>query len=135
MIKQGLEELCGIKVDMLRLTNTFGATGLFLLSGDANLQPSCKGKGPDRKTFRGNSWEAESASWGICMRNPTSFVEDAIVISLTQHKITVRARPCDAHHCCGAEKVSRAIDPIFSSCSLDTLVQVHNSIHCKAGDC
>ena len=134
---QWADELRGITQDILLIRARFGEEGntLFLLTGDANVQPSCIGKGPDRNAFRNDLWISESHLWGLRMRNPTSFGENAVPVCLPIRQVDVYIRPCDSHHCCGADKESRAIDIIEASVELEMSTLLHNGLHCKAGDC
>ena len=128
-------EVACIDADIVKLQELFADRGQsmppLLISGDANVQPSCLGKGPDPKPAREQALLAVMRKWSLTLCNTPSCGEAPIEISLPRRRKKVWATSCDTHHCNGGPGASRALDLFFASPGIATTLMVHNGVHCK----
>jgi hypothetical protein len=119
-------ELDGLEEDLAKL-HASEVEPAILLTGDANLQPSTLGAGPDlaQKDIR---WISFLSAWTLALRNPSLAGQVPLSVYLTARDRSVMVRPGDTHHGSGN---SRAIDLIAASESVVPEVQIHNGVHCS----
>ena len=127
-------EVEGINQDMANL-QAESPRVLTLWMGDANLQPSAVGKGPDIRISRDKAWMSLVSKWALALLNPPGFGDSPVEVFLPSRHKSVLIRPSDTHHCNGGPGVSRTLDLSYGSPDLLASTLVHNSLHCKLWGC
>lgn len=130
------QEVSGIDSDVATLRHAeFLHIPQVLWMGDANLQPSALGKGPDSRPSRDKRWAELVDKWFMSLWNPSAFGGVPCPLFLPRHKKTVFILPSDTHHCNGGPGVSRTLDLVYGSPGLQGHACIHNGLHCKPAGC
>ncbi|CAE7246984.1 unnamed protein product [Symbiodinium natans] len=124
------EELAGIDADLLHLQQQ-SALPFVILTGDANMQPSSLGKGPDPKPARDKALSAFMHKWSFDLCNTGQSDDPPVPVALPRRKKTIWAASSDTHHCNGGPGTSRTLDLVMASSECPVIVTVHNGVHCK----
>ena len=122
-------ELNGLDEDLRSLAGAGVSSGI-LLMGDANVQPSRLGGGPDPNGARDSRLEAFLSKWELLLLNPSVGGCSRQQVALPLRGKDIQIRTGDTHHFHG-ESSSRSIDLVWASADLLAQLVIHNSLHCQ----